>query len=180
MTTGLKEKMQEKIWKFVDFFYPPFRRYFSLLFFRYGFMGGFNLVINWILYYLIYYFVFRGNIWELSFVAFSPHIATLVLEWPITFATGFWLQRNITFSQSELGIGKQFFRYFFITVCNTFLVYGGLKCFVDFFHIMPVLSYIIISVISVFFSYFFNRYFSFKTIENQNYKENGNVDDNQE
>ena len=179
MATGLKEKLQEKIWKFVDFFYPPFQRYFSLLFFRYGFMGGFNLVIDWVWYYLIYHFIFRGNVWELGFVAFSPHIATLVLKWPITFATGFWLQRNITFSKSNLTQGKQFFRYFVVTVCNTFLVYGGLKCFVDFFHIMPVLSYIMISVISVFFSYFFNRYFSFQTLEDPNNKANENADNNQ-
>lgn len=164
------EKIQQAAWKFIDIFYPPFKPYFSLQFFRYGFTGGANMVFDWLLYYLIYHFIFQGKIWELWFVAFSSHIATLVLKWPLTFLTGFFLQRTITFSQSQLEGKKQFLRYLIVTICNTFLVYGGLKCFVDLMHIPAVLSYIIISIISVMFSYFLNRYFSFKMPAEQNTK----------
>ncbi len=166
MANRVKAYIQKKLWAFIDLFYPPFRRFFSLQFFRYGFSGGANLVIDWFLYFLIYRFVFKGEIWDLGFIAFTPHIATLVLKWPIVFLTGFWLQRNISFSESNLKWGVQMARYFIVTMCNTFMVYGGLKVFVETLHIDAVLSNIIISIAAALFSYFFNKYFSFRK-ENQ-------------
>ena len=162
MANRLKEKIQRGMWKFIDFFYPPFEKYFGIQFFRYGFVGGMMLVFDWFLYYLVYEFVFKGEIWDLGFVAFTPHIATLVLKWPVVFFLGFWLQRNITFVESNLKGIVQIVRYFIVTMCNLFMVYGGLKVFVEILHINAVVSNILISILAALFSYFFNKYFSFR------------------
>lgn len=173
MANQLKEKIQQGVWRIIDFFYPPFRKYFSIQFFRYGFVGGAMLVLDWLLYYLIYSFVFRGAIWDLGFIAFTPHIATLVVKWPMVFFLGFWLQRTISFSESNLKGMVQITRYFIVTICNLFMVYGGLKVFVEILHINAVLSNIFISIAASLFSYFFNKYFSFRR-EPESQKTNNN------
>ena len=86
----------------IDFFYPPFRRFIGLELFRYGFCGGLNLALEWLLYYVFYHFVFKAKVFDLGFIAFTPHIAAFVFKFPITFLTGFWMARHISFSGSSL------------------------------------------------------------------------------
>ena len=84
----------------IDFFYPPFRKVMGLELFRYAACGGMNLVLEWVLYYVFYHFVFKGQVFDLGFIAFTPHIAAFVFKFPITFLTGFWMARHISFSGS--------------------------------------------------------------------------------
>ena len=146
----------------IDFFYPPFRKFFSLELFRYAACGGFNLALAWALYYVFYHFVFCAQVLNLGFIAFTPHIAALVFQYPITFLTGFWMARHISFSGSTLRGWTQIIRYFLVTVVNFLINYFGLKLFVEVLHIWPTISYILISVICVTFSYLSNKFFSFK------------------
>ena len=53
-------------------------------------------------------------------------------------------------------------RYLLVTVVNILINYLGLKLFVEVFHWWPTVSYAIISVICVTFSYLSNKYYSFK------------------
>ena len=174
-----EEKIQHALWSVVDFFYPPFHKVCSLQFFRYGFTGGLNMAFDTILYYVFYHYVFHSTLFQLGdLVTFTPHIASFVFKWPITFLTGFWLARHITFSESSLGGKAQIFRYLMVSVVNVFIVYGGLKFFVEVCGIFPTLSYILIGIISVLFSYFFNRFFSFR-ISNHNTADNEDFTENQ-
>ena len=59
----------------IDFFYPPFRKVMSLELFRYAACGGMNLVLEWVLYYVFYHFIFHAQVFDLGFIAFTPHIA---------------------------------------------------------------------------------------------------------
>ena len=61
----------------IDFFYPPFRKVMSLELFRYAACGGLNLALDWTLFYFLYHFVFHGQVFDLGFIAFTPHIAAL-------------------------------------------------------------------------------------------------------
>ena len=150
---------------FIDFFYPPFRKVMSLELFRYAACGGMNLALDWLLYYVLYHFVFKGQVFDLGFVAFTPHIAAFISRLPITFLTGFWMARHISFSGSTLRGRTQIIRYLMVTVGNIFLNYFGLKLFVEVFQWWPTVSYVIISVICVTFSYLTNKFYSFRKVK---------------
>lgn len=146
----------------IDFFYPPFRKFLSLELFRYAACGGLNLALEWVLYYVFYHFVFKNEVVDLGIIAFKRHIAAFVFKFPITFLTGFWMARHISFSGSTLRGRTQIVRYFLVTVGNILINYFGLKLFVEVFRWWPTVSYVIISIICVTFSYLTNKFYSFK------------------
>ena len=146
----------------IDFFYPPFRKIFSLELFRYAACGGLNLVFDWVLYYILYHYVFHAQVFDLGFIAFKPHIAAFIFEFPIIFLTGFWMARHISFSSSTLRGRTQIVRYLLVTLGNILLNYAGLKLFVEVFHWWPTIARILISIICVTFSYLGNKFYSFK------------------
>ncbi|MBQ6771548.1 MAG: GtrA family protein [Bacteroidales bacterium] len=161
----------------IDFFYPPFRKLLSLELFRYAACGGMNLVLEWVLYYVFYHFVFQGQVFDLgqllfnrniAYLTFTPHIAAFIFKFPITFLTGFWMARHISFSSSTLRGRTQIVRYLLVTIGNILINYLGLKLFVEVLHIWPTISYVIISIICVAFSYLSNKFYSFKKEKKEN------------
>ena len=81
----------------IDYFYPPFRRYFGLQFFRYGVSGAANIVFDWGLYSFIYNIILQKQMLKLGLVTLSSPIAALFITFPITLFTGFLLQKYVTF-----------------------------------------------------------------------------------
>ena len=146
----------------IDFFYPPFSKFMSLELFHYAACGGLNLALDWMLYYVLYHFVFKGQVFDLGFVAFTPHIAAFIFRFPVTFLTGFWMARHISFSGSTLRGRTQIIRYLLVTTVNFLINYFGLKLFVEVFHWWPTIAYVLISIICVTFSYLTNKFYSFK------------------
>jgi len=146
----------------IDFFYPPFRKYMTLQFFRYGATGVINLVFDWALYFVVYNFVLQHKMVELGFVTISSHIAALGLKFPIVLFTGFIMQKYVTFSGSDLKGRVQLFRYMVVVFVNLLVNYAGLKLFVDYFHIYPTPSIMIISVITIIVSFFSQKHYTFK------------------
>lgn len=153
--------------KITDCLYRPFTRFFSEQFFRYGVCGAANLLLDWILYFLTYNFVVGHKVVEINSkviqIAISPHIMALCIVFPITLFTGFWLNKYVTFRQSELKSVSQFFRYITIVALNLTINYLGLKLLVDVCGIYPTPSKMIITIITVAVSYFGQKYFSFAT-----------------
>ncbi|MDD4847741.1 MAG: GtrA family protein [Bacteroidales bacterium] len=150
------------ITRIVDFFYPPFKRWIPLQMFRYAACGGGNMLLDWILYFLVYNFVLQHRMWDLGFVTMSSHIATLAIVFPITFLTGFYLAKYVSFSASLLQSKTQLFRYALVAAINLLINYLGLKFLVEICCIYPTPSKIIITFISVIFSFLSQKYFSFK------------------
>lgn len=146
----------------IDFFYPPFRRYMSLQFFRYGVTGALNLLFDWVLYFAIYNFVLEHEMLRLGFVTLSSHIATFVIKFPIVLVSGFLLQKYVTFSHSELRGRVQLFRYLVVFFINLLINYVGLKLFVDLFHFYPTPSNMLISVVTIAVSYFSQKHYTFR------------------
>ena len=146
----------------IDFFYSPFRKFVSKQFFRYGVSGAANMVFDWILYFILYNFVFKKQIVELGFIAISPHIAALLVTFPITLLTGFLLQKYVTFTASNLRARKQLMRYMAVVGINLMINYFGLKLLVEQFYFYPTISKMIVTVICTIFSYFSQKYFTFK------------------
>jgi len=146
----------------IDFFYPPFRKYFTLHFFRYGITGGANLVFDWVLYFILYNFVLQHRMLDFGFVTLSSHIATLCIKMPIVLLTGFLLQKYVTFSNSDLRGHVQLFRYIVVFLINLMISYIGLKILVEGFRIYPTPSNMIISLFTVFISYYSQKLYTFK------------------
>jgi len=145
----------------IDFFYPPFKKYTSLQFFRYGVTGGINLVFDWVLYFVIYNFVLQHKMLNLGFVTLSSHIASFGIKIPIVLLSGFMLQKYVTFSHSELRGRIQLFRYLVVFLINLTINYAGLKLLVDVFHFYPTPSNMIISMVTIVVSYFSQKHYTF-------------------
>lgn len=151
------------IGELIDFFYPPFRRYFSRQFFRYGVCGAANVGFDWILYFIAYNFIFRKQLVNLDVVTLSPHIAALLVTFPVTLFTGFLLQKYVTFTASDLRGREQLVRYVAVVGVNLTINYFGLKLFVEVFHFYPTLSKMLITMVCTVVSYFLQKKFTFRT-----------------
>ena len=155
------------ITKIVDFFYRPFSRYIPQQLFRYAACGGGNMVFDWVLYFVLYNFVIGHELVYISLpfaspICLTPHVMTLLIVFPITLLTGFWLNKYVTFAHSSLRGRKQLFRYVLIVILNLLVNYFGLKLLVEICGIYPTPSKMIITLITVIISFFGQKYFSFK------------------
>ena len=161
-------KLAQIITKIIDFFYRPFSKWMPEQLFRYAACGGGNLVFDWILYFLIYNFVIGHDLvyFQLPITSYqlclTPHIATLCVVFPITLLTGFWLQKYVTFTASQLNGWRQLSRYIFIVAVNLAVNYFGLKLCVETFGWYPTPSKMFITLITVAISYFGQKYYSFR------------------
>lgn len=148
----------------IDFFYPPFSKFFSRQFFRYGATGSANVLFDWALYSLTYNFVLQKQIVDIPFInlSISAHIAALLITFPITLLTGFLLQKYVTFTASKMKGRKQLTRYMSVVAVNLLINYFGIKLLVETFRFYPTFSKMIVTVICTAFSYFSQKYFTFK------------------
>lgn len=150
------------IQKVIDFTYPLFRRFISVEMYRYGVCGGANVVFDWVLYFIVYNIIFKDKLFDLGIVTLSPHIATLVITFPIIIISGFLLQKYVTFTASDLRGRVQLIRYLMIVFANLSLNYIGLKVFVDGLHFYPTPSKMIITIVTVIISYIGQKKYTFK------------------
>ena len=168
------QALSQIITKIVDFFYRPFEKYIPQQLFRYAACGGGNMVLDWILYCVVYNFVvghelvyitlpFAFNLSPLaSQICLTPHIMSLLIVFPITLLTGFWLNKYVTFTQSSLRGYRQLWRYILIVIVNLLVNYFGLKLFVEVCGFYPTPSKMLVTVITVVISFFGQKYFSFR------------------
>ncbi len=134
-------------------------------FFRYGVCGASNLIFDLVLYYLIFNFVLHQQMLHLGIVTLSSHIATLFIKFPITLLSGFLLQKYVTFSASAIRGRVQLLRYLMVVIANLILNYIGLKLLVDGLNFYPSIANAVIAIFTTIFSYFSQRAFTFKNIE---------------
>lgn len=152
----------------VDALYIPiFRRVVSRNIFAYGVCGGANMALDTLWYFLLYHYVVCERFINLGVVVMSPHIAALCLVFPITFFTGFWLNRNVAFRVTHLHSRRQLLRYAFTVVGSILLNYVCMKLLVECFNLWPTPSKILTTIISVAYSYLVARYYTFTTKNNE-------------
>ena len=159
----LLEIIGYRIGKCIDFFYPPFKKYMDLQFFRYGFTGAINVGFSIVLYFVVYNFVLRQQMLPLGLFTLSSHIASLVITFPIVNFVGFLLQKYVTFTQSDLRGHVQLYRYFIIVFVNLGVNAIILKIMVDGFHFWTTPSQVVATFFCIFISYFSQKKFTFKT-----------------
>ena len=150
----------------IDFLYiPQIRKIVSRDIFGYGICGGANMVLDTLWYFVLYHYVVCEQFVDLGIVVMSPHIATLCLVFPITFFTGFWLNRHVAFRVTHLRSRRQLVRYALSVVGSIVINYVCMKLFVESFHLWPTPSKMLTTVITVVYSYLAARYFTFRDWE---------------
>ena len=112
-------------------------------------------------------YILHKQIIHLNWVSLSPHIASFIFSFCITFPLGFYLSRYVVFQQISVTKGKQIFKYFLVVLGCVLLNYVFLKLFVDHFGWYPTLAKIVTTFFVVIFSYTSQKNFTFKAIENQ-------------
>lgn len=155
-------RVAEQIGRVIDLFYVrPFSSIFSRTMFRYAACGGANMVLDVVWYFVIYHYVVAGRYFDLGFVTMSPHVASLVVVFPITFFTGFWLNRNVAFCATEFSSRRQLLRYALSVVGSILLNYVCIKLFVEVAGIWPTPAKALTTLVCVAYSYLAGRYFTF-------------------
>lgn len=155
-------QLAQSIGRLIDFFYVrPFTGIMSKQMFRYAACGGGNMLLDLVWYFLIYHYVVAERYIDLGFVVMSPHVASLVVVFPITFLTGFWLNRNVAFCATEVGSGRQLLKYALSVVGSILLNYICIKLFVEVYNIWPTPAKGLTTAVCVIYSYLASRYFVF-------------------
>lgn len=157
-------QLAQAIGRLIDFFYVrPFSAILSKQMFRYAACGGGNMLLDLVWYYVIYHYVVAERFIDLGVVVVSPHVASLIVVFPITFLTGFWLNRNVAFCATQVGSGGQLVRYALSVVGSIVLNYVCIKLFVEVYHIWPTPAKALTTAVCVVYSYLAGRYFAFAT-----------------
>lgn len=168
----LFEKTGNFIIGIVDWFYFPFLHFIPREVFRYAATGGANTMLDLTLYFVFYQFILKGQVVELGFVAISAHIAAFLIVFPITFTTGFFLAKYVTFTASELKGKTQLIRYLLTVGGSILLNYVFLKFFVEYCGWYAPLSKLITTLLVIIYSYVAQRYFTFQTGKRQLARQN--------
>lgn len=149
--------------KIVDCFYFSFLHFIPREIFRYAATGGANTLFDIILYFIFYRHILNMHDVNIGIMVISPHIAAFMFVFPITFTTGFFLAKYVTFTSSELKGKIQLFRYLLTVAGSILLNYIFLKLFVEYCGLYATLSKILTTLLVVLYSYIAQRYFTFKT-----------------
>ncbi|MBS1663007.1 MAG: GtrA family protein [Bacteroidetes bacterium] len=159
----MAQRFKNSIISFIDFFYPLFSRFMPLQTFRYAACGGTNTLLDIVMYYISYNFILHQQPVHIGFLTISAYVLSFIISFCISFPTGFFLMRNVVFSESTLHGRVQLFRYFVLVVACLFLNYIFIKLFVEQFHIYPTIAKVFTTVIVVAFSYLTQKHFTFRT-----------------
>lgn len=158
--------LSESIVRFVDRFYiRPVAVLLPRQVFRYAVCGGVNLAFSWVCYFAVYNFLLDKRPADLRFIVVSPHIATMLLIFPVTFLSGFWLNRQVAFRRSPLPTGIQLVRYLLSVAGSVVVNYACLKFFVDLCGLWPTPAQMLSSFVTLVYSFLAAKYFTFRLAE---------------
>ena len=155
--------MQKLLIRLINWLYiTPFKRLVSRDIFAYGLCGGANMALDTLWYFVIYHYIVAERFIDLGVVVVSPHIASLIVVFPITFFTGFWLNRNVAFRATEYKTRGQLIRYALSVLGSIALNYLCMKLFVEHLYIWPTPSKMLTTAVSVVYSFLAAKYFTFR------------------
>lgn len=154
----------ERLIRIIDWLYiKPIERIVSRDTFGYGLCGAANMMLDTLWYFIIYHYIVAERFIDIHFILISPHISTLCIVFPITFFTGFWLNRHVAFRVTHLKSRRQLVRYLLSVVGSLAINYVCMKLFVEVFNIWPTPSKMLTTAICVVYSYLAARFFTFKS-----------------
>lgn len=151
--------------KFIDFFYPPFKKFIGLQTFRYLVCGGSNALLNLLIFSFSYNCIFIHQEIQLLGFTVTRYIAAYMVALSISFPVGFCLNKYIVFQRSNLMGRTQLIRYASLAITNIFLDYSLLHLLIGYWKLWATPSQAFIIVLLSLISYFYQTYFSFKTVK---------------
>ena len=147
----------------IDLFYiKPLRSFISQQVFRYLACGAATALLDAVWYYIIYHYIICERFIDLGFVVMSPHIAALCIVFPITFFTGFWLNRNVAFHTTHISSLPQLAKYGLTVIGSILLNYACMKLFVEVCGVWATPSKILTTAVCAIYSFLVGRYFTFR------------------
>ena len=158
----LHEIIRKIILDVIEWFYPLFKKVMTLQTFRYAACGGANTVLDILLFFISYNFILDKSIIHVGWLTVSPHIASFIISFCITFPLGFYLSRYVVFQETSVAKRTQLMKYFFVVFGCVLLNYLFLKFFVDYLGWYPTLAKIVTTFFVVIFSYTSQKNFTFK------------------
>lgn len=148
----------------IDAFYPPFRNIMPLQTFRYAACGGSNTLMGLAIYYIALHYIFVQENVSFGLIVLKPHNAALFVSFLATFAVGFFLNKYVVFTSSNMRGRIQLFRYFLSFFVNLVLNYLLLKVFVEYWQIDAFIAQVITTFIIITVSYLTQKHFTFKDV----------------
>ncbi len=164
LLSDMNRAVAELIGRGIELLYiAPIDKIVSRQMLRYVVCGVMNyIVLNAVLYHIIYNYVVAKENMELLRIIISPHVATLMVTFPITFLAGFWLNRYVAFRSTENTKRKQMKRYV-ATIAGSFVISCLiLKVLVEYFGIWPTPANVATSLLTSIYSYLMARFFTFR------------------
>ena len=161
----LHDFISKVILAIIDGVYPVFKKMMPLQTFRYAACGGANTILDITLFFVSYNFILQKQFIHLGWLTISPHIASFIISFCITFPLGFYLSRYVVFQETTVTKKKQLFKYFIVVLGCVLLNYGFLKFFVDYLGWYPTMAKIVTTFFVVIFSYTSQKNFTFKGTE---------------
>jgi putative flippase GtrA len=153
---------KKTITRFIDFFYPPFRKIMPLQTFRYAACGGSNVALGFLVYTFTYHFILHKQQVHIASFSFEPYSVSLCVSSAVTFLVGFLLNKYVVFIDSNVRGRMQLLRYSLSLVLSLSLNYILLKAMVGYLHINAVIAQFIATIIVIAVSYITQRHFTFK------------------
>ncbi|PWS31338.1 GtrA family protein [Pedobacter paludis] len=153
--------MRQAILAFIDFFYPPFKKFISQHNFRYLATGGSAAALGIIVYTLAYKYVFLQSETEILGMTIKRNTAALIADFAIAIPYSFLMNRYVIFTHSEVKGRIQLLRFLNLNFINILLTTILLKFFSEILNIYPTVSRVIVTVLIAGFSYLYQHYFTF-------------------
>lgn len=154
--------MRKFIHSFIEFFYFDFFKFIPLQTFKYLACGGSTAFLDLFIYFISYNYIFHQQPVPVGNIFVGAHIAAFVVSFIVSFPYGFFMNKYIVFTTSELKGRVQLFRYGLTVISCIGLNYLFLKLFVEGFAWYPTPSKALTTALVAVYSYFTQQYFSFK------------------
>ncbi len=143
-------------------YFAPISKFLPSHTFRYLVCGVGNYIfLDTLLYFLLYNFVVGHKFYDLGVITISPHVLSMVVVFPITFFTGFWLNRYVAFESTAQRARVQVVKYALSILGSLLIIYMVLKTLVEVCGLWPTPSKVFASVLTAIYSYLAARYFTF-------------------
>ncbi len=162
------ERINSSIARFVTwvielFYIGIVRRFIPPTTYRYLACGvGNYIILDTLLYFCIYHYVICERYIDLVVITISPHISSMCIVFPLTFMSGFWLNRYVAFKATEERAVGQIIKYA-ISICGSIVVsYIVLKFLVEYCGVWATPAKALSSIITAIYSYMAARFFTFR------------------
>jgi putative flippase GtrA len=130
--------------------------------FRYAACGGGNTLLGLVIFFVLFHYVFINDVVDVWFMTFKSHKAALVFSSLCTFVVGFFLNKFVVFTESNIKSHIQLFRYFLSFFGNLCIAAFLQTVFIEMLKMNTYFSQVLITIIIVAISYLTQKYFTFK------------------